>query len=112
MNNCPSQLSTEPAARRARLTSMSRSRLRTCTLVLAGLVALSLVGCTSAGSHGASVTASRRQLMAQPTGSFLTVTSTFDVERNEGLGNYMLIKYGVATLQVRSTAIRRQAAAR
>jgi hypothetical protein len=94
----------EPATRRGRLTSMKGSWLRTCALILAGLVAVSLVGCASAAAPGGGRSAARSQRVAslmRPTRSFLTVTTTFDVTRRDGLGT-KLIKYGVATLQVRS----------
>lgn len=83
---------------------MKGSCLRTCALMLAGLVAVSLAGCVSAAAPRAVPTAERSQRIASlmdPTGSFLTVTNTFDVTRRDGLGT-KLVKYGVATLQVRS----------
>jgi hypothetical protein len=94
----------EPATRRVRLTSMKGSWLRTCALMLAGLVAASLAGCASAAAPGAVPTAERSQRIASlmdPTASFLTVTTSFDVTRRDGLAT-KLVKYGVATLQVRS----------
>ena len=73
--------------------------------MLACLVTASLVGCAAAAVHDVSPNVARSQRIAsltRLTGSFLTVTSTFNVERPAGPAKFKLVKYGVATLQVRS----------
>jgi WD40-like Beta Propeller Repeat len=88
-----------------RLRGMTARRPRTCARILAGLVALCVAGCASAAVPGNSPAGARSQRIAsltRLTGSFLTVTSTFGVEQPDGPDQFKLVKYGVATLQVRS----------
>jgi hypothetical protein len=101
----------EPRAQMARLSGVTGMRLRLVAGIAVGVAAAALAGCgTAAGPAGLP----RARVVAgpvEPAGSFLTVATSAQVVRDVHPGWLEVVRYPVATLQLRSVRTGRVIAA-